>query len=188
AAIASHGANRKAILHDASLHLTTAPPRTSKIASALALTSATRISSTTSTKNRCPFTEEEDRVLKAGYDKTVWTTIVKGPIFQEQSHRSARLHDRFRNAFPNLYQAAGYKPGNSSLALLHVPRPTSTSMRRMRQDLPAASDTTQPKAFYAEEQRASPKSQQLQGGGWFRWRQRRRIRATTPSGWATQSQ
>lgn len=50
--------------------------------------------------------------MKAGYEKygTVWSTIVKDPIFQEQKRRSTDLRDRFRNAFPHLYQAAGYKP------------------------------------------------------------------------------
>ncbi|KAF9064884.1 hypothetical protein BDP27DRAFT_1332894 [Rhodocollybia butyracea] len=66
----------------------------------------------TRSKKRRPFTEEEDRALKAGYEKhgTVWATIVKDPIFQEQNRRSTDLRDRFRNAFPELYQAAGYKP------------------------------------------------------------------------------
>lgn len=40
----------------------------------------------------------------------MWSTIVKDPIFQEQKRRSTDLRDRFRNAFPHLYQAAGYKP------------------------------------------------------------------------------
>lgn len=39
---------------------------------------------------------------------TVWATIVKDPVFQ--SRRSTDLRDRFRNAFPDLYQQAGYKP------------------------------------------------------------------------------
>ncbi|KAJ3486523.1 hypothetical protein NLI96_g4186 [Meripilus lineatus] len=66
----------------------------------------------TRSKKRRPFTEEEDRALKAGYDRhgTVWATIVKDPIFQEQNRRSTDLRDRFRNAFPDLYMAAGYKP------------------------------------------------------------------------------
>lgn len=66
----------------------------------------------TRSKKRRPFTEEEDRALKAGYDKhgTVWAVIVKDPIFQEQGRRSTDLRDRFRNAFPDLYTAAGYKP------------------------------------------------------------------------------
>ncbi|KAF5329338.1 hypothetical protein D9619_009272 [Psilocybe cf. subviscida] len=66
----------------------------------------------TRSKRRRPFTDAEDRALKAGYDKhgTTWATIVKDPIFQEQNRRSTDLRDRFRNAFPDLYQAAGYKP------------------------------------------------------------------------------
>jgi len=61
---------------------------------------------------RRPFTEEEDRALRAGYEKygTLWAQIVKDPIFQEQKRRSTDLRDRFRNAFPDLYEAAGYKP------------------------------------------------------------------------------
>ncbi|KAI0697777.1 hypothetical protein BC835DRAFT_1337111 [Cytidiella melzeri] len=63
-------------------------------------------------KKRRPFTPEEDAALKAGYDKhgTVWATIVKDPIFQEQNRRSTDLRDRFRNAWPELYAKAGYKP------------------------------------------------------------------------------
>ena len=81
-----------------------------------ALPDGTSIFEKTRSKKRRPFTEEEDRALKAGYDKhgTVWATIVKDPIFQEQNRRSTDLRDRFRNAFPDLYQAAGYKPRNSA--------------------------------------------------------------------------
>ncbi|KAI0338683.1 hypothetical protein BDW22DRAFT_1422972 [Trametopsis cervina] len=63
-------------------------------------------------KKRRPFTPEEDAALKAGYDKhgTVWATIVKDPIFQDQNRRSTDLRDRFRNAWPELYAKAGYKP------------------------------------------------------------------------------
>ncbi|EKM52488.1 uncharacterized protein PHACADRAFT_260934 [Phanerochaete carnosa HHB-10118-sp] len=63
-------------------------------------------------KKRRPFTIEEDRALKEGYDKhgTVWATIVKDPIFKEQGRRSTDLRDRFRNAWPELYAKAGYKP------------------------------------------------------------------------------
>ncbi|KAK0200498.1 hypothetical protein DFS33DRAFT_1362106 [Desarmillaria ectypa] len=70
----------------------------------------------TRSKKRRPFTEEEDRALKAGYEKhgTVWATIVKDPLFQEQGRRSTDLRDRFRNAFPELYMAAGYKPRNAA--------------------------------------------------------------------------
>ncbi|GJE89123.1 SANT/Myb domain-containing protein [Phanerochaete sordida] len=63
-------------------------------------------------KKRRPFTPEEDRALKEGYDKhgTVWATIVKDPVFKEQGRRSTDLRDRFRNAWPELYAKAGYKP------------------------------------------------------------------------------
>ncbi|KAI0092369.1 hypothetical protein BDY19DRAFT_884381 [Irpex rosettiformis] len=63
-------------------------------------------------KKRRPFTPEEDAALKAGYDKhgTVWATIVKDPVFQQQNRRSTDLRDRFRNAWPDLYARAGYKP------------------------------------------------------------------------------
>ena len=66
----------------------------------------------TRSKKRRPFTVEEDRALRAGYEKhgTLWAQIVKDPIFQEQKRRSTDLRDRFRNAFPELYEAAGYKP------------------------------------------------------------------------------
>jgi hypothetical protein len=63
-------------------------------------------------KKRRPFTAEEDRALKEGYDRhgTVWATIVKDPVFREQGRRSTDLRDRFRNAWPELYAKAGYKP------------------------------------------------------------------------------
>ncbi|KAI8992843.1 hypothetical protein BD414DRAFT_458162 [Trametes punicea] len=81
-----------------------------------ALPDGTSIFEKTRSKKRRPFTEEEDRALKEGYDKhgTVWATIVKDPIFQAQNRRSTDLRDRFRNAFPDLYQAAGYKPRNTT--------------------------------------------------------------------------
>ncbi|KAJ3820719.1 hypothetical protein EV361DRAFT_494015 [Lentinula raphanica] len=94
----------------------------------------------TRSKKRRPFTEEEDRALKAGYEKhgTIWATIVKDPVFQEQNRRSTDLRDRFRNAFPELYQAAGYKPrtavkkktvlaANSSTAATAASTPVFTS-------------------------------------------------------------
>ncbi|EIN05731.1 hypothetical protein PUNSTDRAFT_106713 [Punctularia strigosozonata HHB-11173 SS5] len=76
------------------------------------LPDGTSIFEKTRSKKRRPFTEDEDRALKAGYEKhgTVWSTIVRDPVFREQNRRSTDLRDRFRNAFPELYQAAGYKP------------------------------------------------------------------------------
>ena len=88
-----------------------------------ALPDGTSIFEKTRSKKRRPFTEEEDRALKAGYDKhgTVWATIVKDPIFQAQNRRSTDLRDRFRNAFPDLYQAAGYKPRNATKKKRDIP-------------------------------------------------------------------
>lgn len=80
------------------------------------LPDGTSIFEKTRSKRRRPFTEEEDRALKAGYERhgTVWATIVKDPVFRDQARRSTDLRDRFRNAFPELYQAAGYKPRNAT--------------------------------------------------------------------------
>ncbi|TFK50587.1 hypothetical protein OE88DRAFT_1681591 [Heliocybe sulcata] len=80
------------------------------------LPNGTSLFEKTRSKRRRPFTEEEDRALKAGYEKhgTVWATIVKDPVFQEHNRRSTDLRDRFRNAFPELYEAAGYKPRRSA--------------------------------------------------------------------------
>ena len=88
-----------------------------------ALPDGSSIFEKTRSKKRRPFTEEEDRALKAGYDKhgTVWATIVKDPIFQAQNRRSTDLRDRFRNAFPELYQAAGYKPRNTTKKKRELP-------------------------------------------------------------------
>ncbi|KAI0060075.1 hypothetical protein BV25DRAFT_1828164 [Artomyces pyxidatus] len=112
-----------------------------------ALPDGTSIFEKTRSKKRRPFTEEEDRALKAGYDKhgTVWATIVKDPVFQEQNRRSTDLRDRFRNAFPLLYQAAGYKPRNTGSAKkkgagvraatdeqIHAPRETGPARRKRR--------------------------------------------------------
>ncbi|TBU21569.1 hypothetical protein BD311DRAFT_812195 [Dichomitus squalens] len=81
-----------------------------------ALPDSTSIFETTRSRKRHPFTVKEDRAFKAGYDKhgTVWAAIVKDPTFQAQNCRSTGLHDRFCNAFPDLYQPAGYKPRNTT--------------------------------------------------------------------------
>ncbi|TBU37143.1 hypothetical protein BD309DRAFT_1084857 [Dichomitus squalens] len=64
-------------------------------------------------KKRCPFTEEEDGAIKAGYDKhgTVWATII---IFQVHNSQCTNLRDRLRNASPDCYQAVGYKRSNTT--------------------------------------------------------------------------
>ncbi|KAJ8075732.1 hypothetical protein PM082_021362 [Marasmius tenuissimus] len=97
----------------------------------------------TRSKKRRPFTEEEDRALKAGYEKhgTVWAAIVKDPIFQEQNRRSTDLRDRFRNAYPDLYQAAGYKPRNSAKKKLQAAAESSGhSLSQAKMPVRAATD------------------------------------------------
>ncbi|KAL0569872.1 hypothetical protein V5O48_012091 [Marasmius crinis-equi] len=96
----------------------------------------------TRSKKRRPFTEEEDRALKAGYEKhgTVWAAIVKDPIFQEQNRRSTDLRDRFRNAYPDLYQAAGYKPRNAAKKKLQTAAESGQSSLHARMPVRAATD------------------------------------------------
>ncbi|UZJ53003.1 hypothetical protein CBS101457_002323 [Exobasidium rhododendri] len=63
------------------------------------------------TKERRPFTPAEDEVLKKGYQQhgSHWAKIAKDAVF-EGRRKSTDLRDRFRNAFPSLYEQAGYKP------------------------------------------------------------------------------
>ncbi|PPR07991.1 hypothetical protein CVT24_002703 [Panaeolus cyanescens] len=63
-------------------------------------------------KKRRPFTPEEDAALKAGYEQhgTLWAVIARMTIFVLSGRKSTDLRDRFRNAYPDLYAAAGYKP------------------------------------------------------------------------------
>ncbi|KAF7320788.1 hypothetical protein HMN09_00165100 [Mycena chlorophos] len=61
---------------------------------------------------RRPFTQEEDAALLAGFRKhgAAWATIVKeAPVFGTTGRRSMDLRDRFRNAWPEEYEKAGYK-------------------------------------------------------------------------------
>lgn len=62
-------------------------------------------------KERRPFTEEEDRALLRGYKLygSHWALIARDPAFKNQ-RRSTDVRDRFRNAFPEEYARAGYKP------------------------------------------------------------------------------
>lgn len=62
-------------------------------------------------KERRPFTEEEDRALLRGYRMygSHWALIGRDPAFKNQ-RRSTDVRDRFRNAFPEEYARAGYKP------------------------------------------------------------------------------
>ncbi|KAG8832860.1 hypothetical protein FRC17_000515 [Serendipita sp. 399] len=91
-------------------------------------------------KKRRPFTKEEDDALREGFEKvcspkyfvslrqrppkhgTVWALIAKHPALS--SRRSTDLRDRFRNAFPDLYERAGYKP-----------RPTKPVKRRKGEEV-----------------------------------------------------
>ena len=58
-------------------------------------------------EQRRPFTEEEDRALRAGYGGhgTIWAQIVKDSIIQEQRRLSVDLRDLL-NLFPGLYEGA----------------------------------------------------------------------------------
>ena len=60
-------------------------------------------------EKRRPFTEEEDRALRAGYGGrgTIWAQIVKDSIIQEQRRQSVDLRDLL-NTFPGLYEGAQY--------------------------------------------------------------------------------
>ncbi|KAF7297067.1 hypothetical protein MIND_00939500 [Mycena indigotica] len=61
---------------------------------------------------RRPFTQEEDAALLAGFRRhgAAWATIAKeAPVFGATGRRSMDLRDRFRNAWPEEYERAGYK-------------------------------------------------------------------------------
>jgi hypothetical protein len=90
----------------------------------LTLPDGTSVFKKTRSKKRCPFSKEEDEVLRRGYKQvsslsppptpfllqysTVWATNVKDLVFQ--SRCSTDLRNCFRNAFPDHYQQASYKP------------------------------------------------------------------------------
>ncbi|KAH8923216.1 hypothetical protein BT69DRAFT_1297339 [Atractiella rhizophila] len=61
-------------------------------------------------KPRRSFTKEEDDALWKGYQEhgTQWSIIAKDPALCNR--KGTDLRDRFRNRFPDLYAAAGYKP------------------------------------------------------------------------------
>lgn len=63
-----------------------------------------------SKERRC-FSAEEDAVLLHGYGLygSSWTIIARDPVFGGR-RKATDLRDRFRNAFPELYEQAGYKP------------------------------------------------------------------------------
>ncbi|PKI83027.1 hypothetical protein MVES1_003171 [Malassezia vespertilionis] len=62
-------------------------------------------------KERNFFTVEEDEALLQGYRKhgAHWAIITRDPVFLNR-RRSTDVRDRFRNAFPEEYARAGYKP------------------------------------------------------------------------------
>lgn len=68
-------------------------------------------------KERRPFSASEDAALLRGYQEhgSNWALISRDPAFQKQ-RRSTDVRDRFRNAFPEDYERAGYKPRTKSSA------------------------------------------------------------------------
>ncbi|KAK9768663.1 hypothetical protein K7432_000498 [Basidiobolus ranarum] len=58
------------------------------------------------------FNQEDDENLKAGFQKygCAWARIVKDPTLNLQDRRSTDLRDRFRTAFPEIYEQLGYAP------------------------------------------------------------------------------
>lgn len=60
---------------------------------------------------RRTFTQEEDEALKRGFGihGSQWAQIARDPVFQNR-RSSTDVRDRFRNAFPEEYARAGYKP------------------------------------------------------------------------------
>ncbi|BFZ64621.1 hypothetical protein YB2330_005771 [Saitoella coloradoensis] len=72
-------------------------------------------------KERQAFTPEEDVRLMEGFRThgASWSKIQKDPRLGFSTRRSTDLRDRFRNAFPDRYAAAGFKP--------RPPRPGCTS-------------------------------------------------------------
>jgi hypothetical protein len=63
-------------------------------------------------KDRLPFTKPEDDNLLIGFGKYggKWSSIQKDPDLGLTHRRSTDLRDRFRNAFPEKYIGAGFKP------------------------------------------------------------------------------
>lgn len=57
------------------------------------------------------FTQEEDEALISGFEKlgSQWAQIARHPAFKNR-RSSTDVRDRFRNAFPEEYARAGYKP------------------------------------------------------------------------------
>ena len=71
---------------------------------------------------------------------TVWASIAKDPIFA--TRRSTDLRDRFRNAFPDLYVKAGYKPRT---APKKIPSEPTTPAEGDSTNVPGTSATPSPR-------------------------------------------
>lgn len=63
------------------------------------------------TRARRVFTQEEDEALIRGFERlgSQWAQIARHPAFKNR-RSSTDVRDRFRNAFPEEYARAGYKP------------------------------------------------------------------------------
>jgi hypothetical protein len=63
-------------------------------------------------KERTPFTKQEDENLLIGFGKYggKWSSIQKDESLGLSHRRSTDLRDRFRNAYPEKYVGAGFKP------------------------------------------------------------------------------
>ncbi|EPQ30925.1 uncharacterized protein PFL1_01823 [Pseudozyma flocculosa PF-1] len=101
------------------------------------------------TKERRPFSADEDAALKRGYLEhgSHWALIAKDAVFQNQ-RRAIDLRDRFRNAFPEDYERAGFKP---RLARCKKDRVAAAAAAAKADDDPATGprSTTLPFAFEA---------------------------------------
>ena len=86
------------------------------------------------TRPRRAFTPEEDEALKRGFDKygSQWALIARDPAFRNQ-RSSTDVRDRFRNAFPEEYACAGYKPRVKQ----------SKRVNRAKDGIPASSSSSQ---------------------------------------------
>lgn len=75
-------------------------------------------------KERRAFSQDEDERLLQGFNKhgPAWSKIQRDQSLNLGDRRSTDLRDRFRNAFPDRYTAAGYK-GRSSQKTNSVPPP-----------------------------------------------------------------
>jgi len=92
------------------------------------------------TRARRVFTQEEDEALIRGFERlgSQWAQIARHPAFKNR-RSSTDVRDRFRNAFPEEYARAGYKPRVKSSKRLErnreahrVTRSDATSHRQIK--------------------------------------------------------